>query len=185
MNIYVVRHGQTDWNVEHRMQGHTNVPLNLLGINQAKNVAIDLKDIPFDIIISSPLSRALDTANFINEYKNVPILTDERIIERCFGDLEAKTKEAFNDFGCTINDLLNYSLNYNKFKIEPIQDLFARVKDFINDIKVKYNDKNILIATHNGVAQVLDIILNNLPKTTNLLDVSFRNCEFRRYEIND
>ena len=185
LNLYVVRHGQTDWNIQTRMQGRTDIPLNSTGIKQAQETALALKDIPIDFIISSPLKRALDTANYINFYKNVPILIDERIIERSFGELEGKTKDDLSNFHVTINELLDYSLNYSIYNIENIHNLFMRTELFINEIKNTNADKNILISTHNGVAQTLDIILNKLPKTTNLLDVSFKNCEYRRYIIND
>ena len=185
ITLYVIRHGETDWNIESRMQGHTDIPLNSNGHNQAQSAAKKLKDINFDLIISSPLSRAIDTANHINNSKDVPIITDTRIIERSFGDLEGKTNSVFSELGFSIHELLDYSINYDKYNIETLKALFSRIELFIDDIKSKYQNKTILVSTHNGIAQVMDIILNNLPKTTNLLDVSFKNCEYRRYVINE
>lgn len=185
ITLYVIRHGETDWNIQARMQGHTDIPLNTTGQKQAQIAAKELKNLHFDLIISSPLSRAIDTAKYINASKNTQIITDERIIERSFGDLEGKTNSIFSELGFSIQELLDYSTNYDKYNIETVKDLFTRIELFINDIKEKYPNKTILISTHNGIAQVMDIILNNLPKTTNLLDVSFKNCEHRRYVIYD
>lgn len=187
ITLYVIRHGQTDWNIEGRMQGHTNIPLNKNGHNQAEIVANELKDVNFDIIISSPLDRALDTAKHVNTFKNAPIIINNKLIERSFGDLEGKTSADLSNIDFSIIDLLDYTKNYDKYNIETIQDLFIRMEEFVENIKKDYKDENktILISTHNGIAQVLDVILKKLPKTTNLLDVSFKNCEYRRYLIND
>lgn len=185
ITLYVIRHGQTTWNIEGKMQGHTNIPLNSVGHEQAEIAANELKDINFDIIISSPLDRALDTAKHVNGSKNTQIITDIRLIERSFGELEGRSSNDLQKINFSINELLDFSINYDKYNVETIQDLFDRVENFINDLKNNYQDKTILVSTHNGIAQVLDIILNNLPKTTNLLDVSFKNCEYRRYLIND
>lgn len=187
ITLYVIRHGQTEWNTEGRMQGHTNVQLNQTGHEQAKIAAEELKDITFDIIISSPLDRAIDTAKHINAFKNVPIIINDKLIERSFGDLEGKTSADLSNINFSIMELLDYYKNYNKYNVETMKDLFIRMEEFIKNLKKDYHDENktILISTHNGIAQVLDVILNKLPKTTNLLDVSFKNCEYRRYLIND
>ena len=185
ITLYVIRHGQTDWNIENRLQGSTDIPLNDVGIKQAQESALKLKNIYFDFIISSPLKRAFETANQVNKYHNVEILSDNQLKERFFGDLEGKTTEDLNNMNFSIHPLLDYNDNCDKYNVEKIQDLFSRMENFILDIKNKYQNKTILISTHNGIAQVLDVILNNLPKTTNLLDVGFKNCEYRRYIINE
>ena len=185
ITLYVIRHGQTDWNIQNRLQGSTDIPLNSTGHEQAKIAAKELENINFDIVISSPLERALDTAKHVNSSKYAELITDSRLIERCFGNLEGKTGEDLKQLNFSIIELLDYSINYNKYNVETVQDLFSRLENFIEYIKNNFKNKTILISTHNGVAQVLDVILNNLPKTTNLLDVSFKNCEFRRYLIDE
>ena len=80
--IYIVRHGQTDWNVEGIYQGRIDIPLNKTGIEQAKKTKEELKGIKFDKVFSSPLKRAIETAQIIC---NNPIIKDDRIIERCNG----------------------------------------------------------------------------------------------------
>ena len=89
MNIYIVRHGQTDWNVEGRYGGRIDVPLNKKGLEQAYLTKEKLQDIIFDKIYSSPLIRAITTAKIIRDQN---IIIDKRIIERNNGDLEGKLK---------------------------------------------------------------------------------------------
>ena len=71
MNLYLVRHGQTDWNIQGRIQGSTDIELNSTGLNQAQKTAELLKNIDFDVIYSSPLKRTVDTAKIINTYHNL------------------------------------------------------------------------------------------------------------------
>lgn len=181
MEIYVIRHGQTNWNVERRIQGHTNTLLNETGKSQALNLAKKLEKIDFDLIISSPLSRASETAKTINYSRNLPIVYNDLITERKFGDLEGKID--LSEYNCNIDILLNYSINYNEHDVEPLQNFFARVETFLNDCKSKYSNKTILISTHGGVAQAMEVIINHLPLDTDLQSLSLNNCEYRHYVL--
>ena len=83
MKIYYVRHGQTDWNLAKKMQGgQTEKPLNETGIEQANETRKELENVKYDIIIRSPMHRAEQTAEIINQDRNVPTIVDERIRER-------------------------------------------------------------------------------------------------------
>ena len=84
MKLYVVRHGQTDWNVQHKLQGSVDIPLNSTGLKQAQELSTKIETLDFNLIISSPLSRALETAKIINQKKNVPIVTNNLLAERSF-----------------------------------------------------------------------------------------------------
>lgn len=181
MNLYVVRHGQTDWNIERRLQGTSNVPLNDTGIKQAQNLAETLKNIDIDFIFSSPLQRAYDTASIVNQHKGLPIHIDARLIERGFGDFEGL--DDISSFDCNINKLLDYHLNYNLYHVEPIQNVFTRVSSLLSDLKSHYPDKKVLLATHGGVIQVIESIIKDLPKETNLQLLSVGNCEYRTYSF--
>ncbi len=88
--FYFLRHGQTDWNVEGRMQGHTDIPLNATGLQQAAEAALKLQALPITRIVSSPLSRALKTAAVAAEALNLPIHIDSMLMERTFGSYEGK-----------------------------------------------------------------------------------------------
>ena len=90
LRLILVRHGETDWNVEHRFQGQSDQPLNAKGHEQAKAVATRLQDSVIDLVISSPLQRALETANAIAAHLNLTVQCDDRLKERHFGVLEGE-----------------------------------------------------------------------------------------------
>lgn len=79
MDIYITRHGQTDWNVDHKVQGKADIDLNSVGIEQAKSTKQKLDNEKIDLIICSPLKRASQTADVINNGRNIPVIFDERI----------------------------------------------------------------------------------------------------------
>ena len=78
MKLYIIRHGETEWNTVKRMQGQTDIPLNENGINLAKKVGKYMRKIHFDYIIRSPLDRAKTTARLVTEYRDIPLITDKR-----------------------------------------------------------------------------------------------------------
>ncbi|MEI3402319.1 MAG: histidine phosphatase family protein [Clostridia bacterium] len=84
MEIYVVRHGQTDYNIKQVFQGHIDIPLNETGKKQAQEIALRFKDIDIDMILVSPLQRTIQTAEYISQVTDIPITVEERIIERFF-----------------------------------------------------------------------------------------------------
>lgn len=86
MKLYLVRHGETDWNKVKKIQGQVDIPLNQFGKRLAEETAEGLRDIPFDLCISSPLSRAHETARIILYGKDIPIIKDARIEEMAFGE---------------------------------------------------------------------------------------------------
>lgn len=183
MNLYVIRHGQTDWNVSGLYQGHTDIPLNSTGIKQASILYEKLKDINFDIVLSSPLSRAYDTAKICLSDRNIPIIIDNNLIERSFGELEGFSSANFTD--CNNDLLLDYSQNYSGHNVETIHDLFKRVHSFLDDLLVKYADKNILLATHNAVTIAIECYFNGIPEKTKLIDLALRNGEYKHYFIEE
>lgn len=89
MKLYIIRHGETAWNVEGRLQGQSDTELNENGVRLAKVTAEGLKNIPFDLGISSPLRRAKHTAELVLAGRNVPLTTDDRLMELSFGSWEA------------------------------------------------------------------------------------------------
>ncbi len=149
MKIYLVRHGETDWNTKLLYQGHTDIGLNSLGISQAKYIAKELKDKKIQAIISSDLRRAYKTAEIIKKtckYKGI-IIRDRRLRERSYGDLEGK--------------LYNFFQRRRKnFTGEKDAVFFARVNACFKSIIRKYKGKNTAIITHGGVVrQIVSFVL--------------------------
>lgn len=178
MKIYFTRHGKTDWNELHKVQGTTNIPLNSLGIRQAEETKKILADKQFDLIISSPLQRAIKTAEIIKGDRHTKIITDERITERKFGKMEGKIDKELNEY-----NFWDMQTNLDKFNIEKVSDFSNRVFDFIKDITKKYSDKNILVVSHAGVSIFFKLFFEQIDPSTPLLSLCINNCEVLEYDV--
>ena len=137
-----MRHGQTDWNLAGKAQGRTDIELNDTGIEQARKAKEEINKCNIDLIFCSPLKRARKTAEIINEAINCQIISDERIIERGFGNVEGKTDDEWKKiFGDNTHAISNYYLNFNEQNIESMRDICERVWDLLDEIKEKYKDE--------------------------------------------
>ena len=171
--IYIVRHGQTDWNLEGRTQGHSDIPINEAGRNQAKILKEKLKDIKFDKVFSSPLKRAYETASIITHQ---PIVKDNRLIERCGGVLEGMlAKDGPKDID--YNDP-----NENRYGIENILDFRYRIFNFLDEIIEKYPNQDILVVTHAGVSIYAKVYFEGEPIDNNYEDLKIKNGQVLIYE---
>lgn len=177
--IYVTRHGQTNWNIQKKVMGRCDEPLNTTGIEQAMIVRDKLKNINFDMIICSPLLRAKQTAEIINENKKIPIVYDNRIIERDFGEFEGLETKDFDFKG-----YWNYYSDYHYKKAENIQIFFERIYNFLDEVTEEYIDANILIVGHGGVSIPIACYFNHNIPTESLLDhnLVLNNCEVVSYK---
>ena len=133
MDLYFIRHGQTDWNKQGRMQGSTDIPLNEVGLKQAQEVAGALleKGLQFNKILSSPLSRALKTAEIINYKMNTTLEVHPQLKEFNFGKWEGQFSK---DLKIENLELFNHWLN-NGFLVTPpggdsLGDIQTRLKTF-------------------------------------------------------
>ena len=154
--IYIIRHGQTDWNIEHRTQGQTDITLNTNGIKQAELITQKIANLKINNIISSDLKRAYMTAQIINSKFNKKIETDKRIREFCFGTLEGITRDKI-----TQETWENFNKNAKQFNAETNEEIFNRIKSFIDDIKSNNINKNILVVTHGGPIKMIKYYLDN------------------------
>lgn len=171
--IYIVRHGETDWNIENRMQGHTDIPLNIKGIHQAEEIAKHLKDIHLDIIYTSPLSRAYETATIINSYHKIQIIKNDSLRERQFGQLEGKTYEEVNKFhpALIFNEVWHYP-DYRPPGGESVNELKDRVVKFVKKILKEPHCQSILIVSHGVALRILTgTFLGTPPEQLNQLRI--------------
>lgn len=185
MKFYIIRHGQTNWNKEGRIQGKTDIELNEKGIEQAKEARKILENYPIDMIVASPLKRARKTAEIINEAKNVPIIFNEELEERGFGDFEGKIRKEIHDEILDSEILANYGLNKEYKGVETIQSLCNRVWKLIDELKEDYAEKNILFVTHGGVTRAINGYFNGPNEEGILKDLNLNNCEIRTFEIKE
>lgn len=179
MKIYMVRHGRTDWNDKEIMQGISNISLNKTGEKQALLARQKLKDVNFDICISSPLERTKKTAEIIIGDK-CDIICDDLLLERGMGSLEGKPYELYKK-----NDYWNYKKNSSENKVESITMLLERTKEFLDKIKKKYSSKTILIVSHSATIRALHFNIKGYDENTNFYDFVPENGGVYEYYIMD
>ncbi len=159
MILYIIRHGETEWNTAKKMQGQTDIPLNDNGLSLAREVGRHMRDIPFDLVISSPLQRARVTAELITEGRDIPFRTDDRLIEMSFGAWEGR---------CILDPEAVPPTFNQQFHDDPwhcqkapggesFADVIARTRDFFEDIchTPAYQQAHILISTHGAAGRCL------------------------------
>ena len=151
--IYCIRHGQTDWNSEKRMQGITDIPLNDRGIFEARLAAKEVSKIKWDRIISSPLSRACQTAEILNQRIGLQIETDERLAELNLGNLEGKSLSLLTPRMWEI-----LGKEPQKIKAEGLPAAYDRIDDFMRALDFS---KNTLIITHSGLFRAIAYYMQN------------------------
>ena len=154
LRIYLARHGETDWNVERRLQGCTDTALNATGRQQAAKLAERLKGIHLDAVYSSTLSRSRDTAEIARG--QVPVKSVAGLSERCLGKFEAKWLDRRRD-PATVQE-------YPKRSREPDDELdggeslnhfYARVRATIENIRSQHTSGAILIVGHAATNQLI------------------------------
>lgn len=168
MKLYILRHGETDWNKEKLLQGKSDIPLNENGRTLARASAEGMKDIPFDLVFSSPLQRAQETARLVLGERKIPFILDERIAELGFGEKEGKPWRKTEDFpgDPNIYQFFHHPDQYIPPKGgESLTDLAKRCSDFLQDIcnRPELEEKTILITTHGAAMRGM---LNSLHPWT-------------------
>ncbi len=174
-SIYVLRHGQTNWNLECRRRGRMDIELNETGIEQAGIMKEKLADISFDICYSSPLKRAAETAEIICDDK-IPIIYDGLLVERCFGKTEGTVQDNLPHVGEFV-----FGKKYDD-NIEPWEDVLARAKKFLEKIK-NVDAKNILVVSHGVFLKALHFVIIGYDENTDFLSWHLENCEIKKYTI--
>ena len=160
MKLYLIRHGETDWNIVKRLQGATDIPLNENGEALAKVTAEGLKEIPFDMIFTSPLKRAYRTAEIVKGNREIPLIKEDRIREICFGDYEGLVSKS-EGYSIPDPDFKFFFTKTDCYKTPPngetIEELLRRTKDFLEELKAREDlkDKTILVSSHGAAVRAL------------------------------
>ena len=188
MRLYIIRHGETQWNKVKRLQGQTDIPLAEEGIRLARETGQGMKELPIDLVISSPLTRAVQTAQLLTEGRDVPMLTDERIIEISFGQWEGECILESEVLPADFRKLFYEDPLYCMRPPggETFDEVRRRTGEFYRSLLAnpEYADKNILISTHGAASRCLltqfyedkdDIWRGGVPK----------NCAVTIVEVSD
>ncbi|WP_295646112.1 histidine phosphatase family protein [uncultured Holdemanella sp.] len=141
-HFYIIRHGETVFNRKGRIQGWCDSPLTDLGVSQAKQLGKELKNILFDVCFCSTSERAIDTANYILEGRNVKIIPSKKLKEQSFGDFEAE--KSVNIF----KDGVSFPDGYRFCGGENHSDVIERVMNELKKIASEYPNANVLVVCH-------------------------------------
>jgi probable phosphoglycerate mutase len=181
--LCIVRHGETAWNAEHRVQGQLDIPLNRIGLTQAQAVGRALKDERFDAIYSSDLVRARQTADPIASFLSLKMLLDRDLRERHYGIFERLTyAEVQTRFP---EDYARFAARDPEYAFrtgESLKDFSARSIAVVSKIVKQYEGRNILVFTHGGVLDKLYRFITGLPLSAER-DFGIPNAGLNRIEI--
>lgn len=177
MKIYTIRHGETDWNLEHRAQGQKDIPLNATGVKQAEELRDKLAGHDFDICYCSPLKRAAQTAKIVVDGRS-KIIFDENLKERSFGKLEGTDSRTW-----TMDDY-DRVLNTDHDGIEPIKSVLDRSRRVLERLKAENSsDARILIVGHGTLLKTLHFNIVGYDDDTDFWSFHLENGEIAEYEI--
>lgn len=162
--IYIVRHGETEWNTKNLIQGHKDSPLTKLGIEQTKQLAKELKRIKFDLIFSSDLLRAEKTAKIIATEHKLTVETTKLLRERNFGKLAGKHRsvlKAFDELFASLNDkeIFKYKSSPD---VESDEEITTRLITFLRELALAHPGEKALVVTHGAVMRAFLIRLGEL-----------------------
>jgi broad specificity phosphatase PhoE len=172
--IYLVRHGQTDWNLFRKFNGVTDTLLNQTGIAQAKLQAENLRSVSFDACFCSPKTRARQTCEII--YRG-PIVFDNRLVEINAGEFE----------GADQTDVETMKLLWKAVMIgdkgtESFKDFMKRGCDYCDMIMEEYKGENVLVVTHGVIARLINYYFTGRPKDYDFLPSVVKNGGLLTFE---
>ena len=182
-HFYFVRHGQTVWNVENKICGATDSPLTELGREQARKTGqmlrkkIDHGEIHIDEIMTSPLSRAFDTAVEISHVIGVPVRIEPRLVEQNFGRWEGTARDG-SEFARAKE---NFADSYGGG--ESMMKTAQRIYNLIDDIE-KEPEKTYLLVAHNGISRMIESYFRDM-RNEEFAAFGIKNAEVREYKFED
>lgn len=168
MNLLLVRHGQTGWNLKQRFQGQSGIPLNAAGRKQAQALAKRLAAESFDAVYSSSLQRAAETANIILRMsdRSPGLHLDPRLREVNFGDWEGLTYDEIKAkhpkaLAAWEADIFKNAPPHG----ETLEELAVRIQSALGELRAKHEGQKIMIVAHGGALQTLICLALKLPPT--------------------
>lgn len=179
--LYIIRHGKTDWNVQHKLQGRTDIPLNEEGRQMAAEAGERYREISFDICYCSPLIRARETAEILLKDRGIPIILDDRLQEMGFGTWEGY-ENVFENPDCPMYTLFKDPPHYAAPEgAEGLDELFARTGSFLKEVvePALQEGKKLLIVGHGAMNSSIVCQIRNLP-IGEFWSAGIENCKLMR-----
>ncbi len=164
IKLYITRHGETQWNVEGRMQGWKNSDLTAKGIKNAETLGKSLNSIDFKVIYSSSSQRAVNTAELIRGDRKIDIITDENLREINLGEWEGKAKNEFTEADKDgLDAFWNRPHHYKASSGEDFFQVRARIEAILKRIINENKNCNVLIVTHAVIVKTIMAIFKGIP----------------------
>lgn len=181
-HIYITRHGESQWNVEKRVQGSTDTALTEKGLDQAHQLSKKIKEdkLHIDKILCSPLSRAKITAEIIAEENRIPLEVEPRLVEQNFGKFEGH--QWSTDGGVFHEAKKQFAWDYEGG--ESMLRLGQRIYNLIDELKEKSKteDKTFLLVTHGGIGRIFHSYFVS-ETNEDFSSTQLENCEIRKYDF--
>ncbi len=153
--LVLIRHGETDWNAERRIQGHLDIPLNHAGLAQAEAIGERFRGTDIDVLVSSDLGRAMQTVAPISEGSKLPVLSEARLRERNLGVLQGKTVEEAQELAPEAFEVFrSRAADAALPEGESLTAFAGRVIDVLTALAQRYEGKRIVAVTHGGVLDI-------------------------------
>jgi probable phosphoglycerate mutase len=189
LNIILIRHGETAWNAERRLQGHLDIPLNPEGERQAKLLAEALAPEPIDLIVSSDLQRARQTAQAVATLRNMPVHVEPGLRERCYGGFEgllyAEIEQRFPaDFAAWQARDIDAILPDGKNCGETFRQFYTRATDAILALAAAHPGGTLALVAHGGVLECAYRMALGLPLETPR-DFKVYNASINRFHVEE
>jgi len=190
IELLLIRHGETDWNVARRLQGNMDIGLNDNGRQQARALAMALRDEALDVIVSSDLQRAVQTAQEIATLQNLPCQINPQWRERSFGGfegelistLEQRYPAEYAAWRAHEPDSQFPANAQGVFSGETIRQFTARIDTALKDLSAHHAGKKIAVIAHGGVLECAYRIAMQLPLNAPR-EVTMKNASINRFEL--
>jgi len=179
LRLILTRHGQTDANVNHRLQGQSDGQLNTIGRQEVGRLGEALKNTHLDVIISSDMVRAQDTAAAIARYHKLPVISTSLVREMNCGEWDGRPAKEF------IEIVKNLTIPLSQLRPsggETLTEVQARARSFIKDVTEKYPGKTVVLCSHGDFLRMVISVLMN--KTIEEVDSTYR-MENASYSVFD
>lgn len=178
--LLLVRHGETDWNRDGRWQGHSDTHLNDVGREQAARVAGELDGV--DVVYTSDLARARETADIVAARLGLPVRLDERLRERSFGAWEGKTGPEIEVEFRDAHARWRAGEGPGAEDAEAFADFAARVQGFLADVLARHPDETVLVVAHGGSIRVIHALASGLDYVRDHRSIpAVPNCTLVKY----
>ena len=185
LKVILVRHGETDWNTKQIFRGRKDIPLNEVGLAQAKAVGVSLSDIQIDAIYSSPLARALETAKVLAESRSLEVELEEGFIDIDFGKWQGITHEKVKEEYESLYEMWLKNPQMVTFPGgETLRDVSTRSMGASEKVLKKHSGKTLAVVSHRVVNKVLLCSILGL-ELSYFWHIKQDTCAINRFEYKD